>query len=101
MKIVFILNNKKDRLARILPEIKNHCEGVYPGEVRYMVTQRKKHAVQLAREAAVKGCEYLIAVGGDGTLHEVVNGVLQSGLPPVQYPVIGLLPYGSANDFAR
>ncbi|MDX1315534.1 MAG: diacylglycerol kinase family lipid kinase, partial [Eudoraea sp.] len=55
----------------------------------------------LACQATVDGYDYLIAVGGDGTLHEVINGVMQSGIPPGQRPVIGLLPYGSANDFAR
>ncbi|MFZ9005142.1 MAG: diacylglycerol/lipid kinase family protein, partial [Robiginitalea sp.] len=44
---------------------------------------------------------FLIALGGDGTLHEVINGVMQSNLPANLYPAIGLLPLGSANDFAR
>ncbi len=55
----------------------------------------------MSRQAVEKGCDYLIAVGGDGTLHEVINGVMQSKTPDDQHPVIGLLPYGSANDFAR
>ena len=38
---------------------------------------------------------------GDGTLHELINGMLQAKLPANEYPTIGLLPYGSANDFAR
>lgn len=43
----------------------------------------------------------MVAVGGDGTLHEVINGVLQSNISANEYPAIGLLPHGSANDFAR
>ena len=58
------------------------------------------HAITLARER-VADVDLLVAVGGDGTLHEVVNGALRSNLPINEYPVIGVLPYGSANDFAR
>ena len=70
-------------------------------EFKFIFTERKRHAIQLARKATEKGCDYLVAVGGDGTLHEVVNGVMQSEIANLNYPAIGLLPYGSANDFAR
>lgn len=71
------------------------------GSVQFISTLRKKHAIELAKQATENGCDYMIAVGGDGTLHEVINGVLQSNIPANEYPAIGLLPHGSANDFAR
>lgn len=71
------------------------------GTVEFKFTTGRKHAIELGRNAAVNGCDYLIGVGGDGTLHELVNGLLQSEIPPQDLPVLGLLPYGSANDFAR
>jgi YegS/Rv2252/BmrU family lipid kinase len=101
MKIVFIVNNKGNRLAKVLPKIQGYYAQLNLQKMEVISTQRKKHAIQLAREATEGGCEYLIAVGGDGTLNEVVNGVLQSNISVENYPVIGLLPYGSANDFAR
>ena len=52
-------------------------------------------ATRLAREAATSGYTHLLAVGGDGTLHEVVNGTALSGVS------VGLLPLGTGNDFAR
>jgi YegS/Rv2252/BmrU family lipid kinase len=60
------------------------------------------HSVELAA-AARDRTDYLIAVGGDGTLHELLNGCLRvvSGEPLRKLPVIGVLPYGSANDYAR
>jgi len=101
MKIVFVINNKNNRLQKVLPGLKNFLEEKRMGQVEFLSTERRKHAIGLALEATERGCDYLIAVGGDGTLHEVVNGVMQSNKTASDYPLIGLLPHGSANDFAR
>ena len=57
------------------------------------------HASELARQAALDGYELVVAVGGDGTIHEVINGVMQ--VPAQQRPRIGIVPMGSGNDFAH
>ncbi len=57
------------------------------------------HATELARQAALDGYDLVIAIGGDGTIHEVVNGVMQA--PPEKRPRIGIVPMGSGNDFAH
>jgi len=101
MKIVFVVNNKNNRLAKVLPRLDQYCQQTNMGSVQFISTLRKKHAIELAKQATENGCDYMIAVGGDGTLHEVINGVLQSNIPANEYPAIGLLPHGSANDFAR
>lgn len=77
------------------------CDRSDFGAVEFKHTTGRKHAIELGRNAAVNGCDFLIGVGGDGTLYELVNGLLQSEIPPQDLPVLGLLPYGSANDFAR
>ncbi len=56
------------------------------------------HATELARQAAQEGYELLVAVGGDGTVHEVVNGLMR--VPEEQRPHLGIVPLGSGNDFA-
>lgn len=101
MKIVFVVNNKNNRLAKELPKLEKYCQQANIGSVQFIITLRKKHAIELAKQATENRCDYMVAVGGDGTLHEVINGILQSNIPANEYPVIGLLPYGSANDFAR
>jgi len=101
MKIVFVINNKNNRLEKVFPRLEQGCRKAHLGSVRFVSTLRKKHAIELAKQAAEDGCDYLVAVGGDGTLNEVVNGLLQAAIPPDTYPAIGLLPLGSANDFAR
>ena len=56
------------------------------------------HAIELARQAAEEGYQLVISVGGDGTVHEVINGLMQ--VPAEHRPRIGIVPMGSGNDFA-
>jgi diacylglycerol kinase (ATP) len=56
------------------------------------------HAAELARQAGEEGYERIIVMGGDGTVHEVVNGLMQ--LPPEKRPAMGIVPVGTGNDFA-
>jgi diacylglycerol kinase (ATP) len=57
------------------------------------------HATELAYKAGRDGYDLVIALGGDGTIHEVVNGLMK--LPIEQRPVLGVVPLGSGNDFAH
>lgn len=57
------------------------------------------HATELALQAAEEGYQMVVAVGGDGTAHEVLNGLMQ--VPVERRPRFGLLPLGSGNDFAH
>ncbi len=57
------------------------------------------HAIELARQAAEAGYELVIAAGGDGTVHEVVNGLMQAQV--AQRPRLGVIPLGSGNDFSH
>ena len=101
MKVVFIVNNKNNRLAKVLPRLDEYCQKAKFCKVQFIFTLKEKHAIELAQQATENGCDYLVAIGGDGTLHEVINGMLRSKLQTNEYPAIGMLPHGSANDFAR
>jgi YegS/Rv2252/BmrU family lipid kinase len=57
------------------------------------------HATELALQAAEEGYEMVVAVGGDGTAHEVLNGLMQ--VPTEKRPRFSVLPLGSGNDFAH
>ena len=50
-------------------------------EVEVAATERKAHAIELAKEAAAKGFRKFIAAGGDGTVHEVMTGLLRYAAP--------------------
>ncbi len=57
------------------------------------------HATVLAYEAAKAGYQLVIAAGGDGTVHEVINGLMK--VPSEDRPRLGIVPLGSGNDFAH
>jgi len=58
------------------------------------------HATQLAKEAFDQGYRQFIAVGGDGTAHEIVNGVFAAGASQRRIS-LGFLPLGTGNSFLR
>jgi diacylglycerol kinase (ATP) len=60
-------------------------------------TQYPGHASKLAQEAAEEGVEAVVGLGGDGTIHEIVNGLMQ--IPEDRRPALGAVPVGSGNDF--
>ncbi|MFI5931643.1 diacylglycerol/lipid kinase family protein [Actinoplanes sp. NPDC051494] len=72
-------------------------------------TRKRGHAASLAREAAEAGVEVVVALGGDGTVNEVVNGLMttEPGLsaqgvsPAFRLPALAVVPGGSTNVFAR
>ncbi|MDX6332244.1 MAG: hypothetical protein QOI83_4627 [Streptomycetaceae bacterium] len=66
------------------------------------MTEYRGHARDLARQAAEGGeIELVVALGGDGTVNEVVNGLLHSGPDPEGLPALAVVPGGSTNVFAR
>jgi diacylglycerol kinase (ATP) len=58
------------------------------------------HAIDLAREAYGQGYRRFIAVGGDGTAHEILNGLFSAGIPQKRIS-LGFLPLGTGNSFLR
>lgn len=64
-------------------------------------SERPWHAAELTEQALEQGAELIIAVGGDGTLHEVVNGFLARGAPLNPAARLGYLPMGTGGDFQR
>lgn len=77
------------RLAKIRQKWGAHVE--------FRPTQQAGHAVELAEQAAREGFAVVAAAGGDGTAHEVLNGLMRVRNPAVQFTI---LPIGSANDYA-
>ncbi len=61
-------------------------------------TEYPGHAIEIAHKAAEAGYETIVAMGGDGTAHEVVNGLMR--VPAERRPKMGVVPIGSGNDFA-
>ena len=100
--LVLIANPKagRGRVDRALPRIENVLTN---NNLSYRIvrTTHPGHATEAAWQALRNGERYLVAVGGDGTVHEVVNGMIENGKPLAPDAVLGVVPAGSGCDFVR
>jgi diacylglycerol kinase family enzyme len=69
-------------------------------KVDLVETDHRGHAHELGARAAAEGIDLVVAVGGDGTVNEVVNGILEHG-PDPDLPMLAVVPGGSTNVFSR
>jgi diacylglycerol kinase (ATP) len=84
------------RAGRTFAELRGVLERQL-GPVDAVFTERRRHASELASAGAREGRPLVVALGGDGTLHEVVNGVLDGG----GQSAVGLVGQGTGGDFRR
>ncbi len=98
---LFIVNpaGRGGALGRRWPVVERKLRAVLGDGFEVARTGGPRDAVRLARDAVRAGVESVIAVGGDGTVHEVVDGALSAGSPVA--PRVGLLPFGTGGDLAR
>jgi len=91
-----VVNGKAAGDPELREAVKELREGGVSVQVR--VTWEAGDAARLAIEAAEAGVDVVVAAGGDGTLSEVVSGLMT--LPPDRKTAVAVVPYGTANDFA-
>ena len=84
------------------PGMRDVLVGALGGELKLDVveTAHRGHARELGAEAAADGMDLVVSVGGDGTVNEVVNGLLENG-PAPHLPMLAVIPGGSTNVFSR
>ncbi|MCL2178321.1 MAG: diacylglycerol kinase family lipid kinase [Proteobacteria bacterium] len=102
MRIFFVVNahSANGETGRCWPEI--HAQGMRSlGEMNCAFTERPMDAVRLTRWALRGGYDCIVAVGGDGTLSEVVNGFFDEGGPLAPEARLAILPRGTGCDFRR
>ncbi len=101
-KIFFIVNpvGGKGKVRELWPGVK---EKLYQAGVslEFAETQRPMHAAELAAEAVASGFRQIIAVGGDGTLNELVNGLMRQTVCAPDEVGVSILPLGTGNDWVR
>ncbi len=101
-RMLLICNAASGRggVGRTLPEVRRHLEARgLEYDVRY--TQAPGHATVIAREALDAGCRLVVAVGGDGTVHEVVNGMIEDDRPVNRDAALGVVAAGTGSDFIK
>jgi YegS/Rv2252/BmrU family lipid kinase len=102
-KTVVVVNPRSQNgsLGRRWPEIARTL-GRELGGFEHVMTDGPRDATRLTREALGAGAEVVVAIGGDGTIHEVANGFFQDGGAPVRPgAALGVLPFGTGGDFRK
>ena len=94
IKIIF---NPKANLGRAWT-LADALRSLLPEGVAWTETAYPKHAQEIAAHSADEGYDQVIAIGGDGTVHEVLNGLME--IPVEKRPALGIVPTGSGNDFS-
>jgi len=100
VKTIAIIANRKHRKAvQLKKKLTFLLSDNY--KVYDKLTDRQGHATELALEAVNENADYIIAAGGDGTLNEVINGIMLAPPEKISQIIVGLFPQGTGNDFAR
>ncbi|MCY3413340.1 MAG: hypothetical protein INQ03_17000 [Candidatus Heimdallarchaeota archaeon] len=72
------------------------------GDYEVIFTEYPGHGKEIAMQTIKdKTHDIIVAAGGDGTVHNVVWGMYESGVPINEFPKLGLLPVGTSNDYCR
>jgi YegS/Rv2252/BmrU family lipid kinase len=101
-RTVLIVNPKSQggRLGKRWVEIADTIGRAFPFDEA--ITQGPGDATRLAREALRAGAERVVAIGGDGTINEVVNGFFdERGQPVAPEASFAVIPFGTGGDFRR
>jgi diacylglycerol kinase (ATP) len=97
-RTLVILNLHSGKTQRRWPQLEPKLRSAI-GRFELERTRSGRDAVRIAREAVRSGIDRLVVAGGDGTLSEVVTGLLSANLG--HYAQLGVLPLGTGGDFAR
>lgn len=99
-KVIVSSRSGAGKAAKDWPEISNLLKdrGI---EFSEHITDHAYHAIELAREAVREGYRKLLVVGGDGAMHEVLNGLYSQDEVRPSDVTLGLIPVGSGNDWSR
>jgi len=99
-KLIVNPRSNKGRTAALLPEITRYLRHLKI-EFEVQMTDVPGQATNFAQQTVPDRYRRVIAVGGDGTCHEVVNGLLIAAQRGGQVPALGVIPTGSGNDLAH
>jgi len=97
-KIGFVINSR----AKGVKQLKSNALHIFNNyDVNFYETTYAGQAIVFAENIVENNFDYLVIVGGDGTINEVVNGCLKNNRRQLDNVLIGVLPYGSGNDFSK
>ena len=94
-KVLFLMNGSK-KVSKSLQHFLESCSDLFGNHYAFIPSQKEKELVSIAKEHAAT-VDVMVAIGGDGTLNEIINGLMLSDATDL--PMIAIIPYGTGNDF--
>ncbi len=94
------LSSGRGKVRKQLPQVRSLLQ---ERELEYelVYTEGRRHASDIARTALERGSRFIAAMGGDGTVHEIVNGMIENDKPLVPEAVLGIVATGTGCDFIK
>jgi diacylglycerol kinase family enzyme len=99
VRVLVVVNPRATAMSPRERDVLSHALGGY-ADLEVVETANRGHAAALACRAMRNGTDVVVALGGDGTVNEVINGLLTDGVH-AGVPALGLVPAGSTNVFVR
>lgn len=98
--VIVNLQADNGKMAKHWPEIRKKLAELLP-QADFRISSQRGAATALVAEGIDSGIRHFLAVGGDGTAHQVVNGLMQQTSIPSAELVFALLPFGTGNDWIK
>jgi YegS/Rv2252/BmrU family lipid kinase len=99
IQLIYNPNSGGGKGAKLYPQIHKSLNNAGHTVIPYRTLYRF-HALEIAKHIDLNACNLVLAVGGDGTAHEVLNGLMQNTSSD-KHPLFGLIPVGTGNSFSK
>jgi YegS/Rv2252/BmrU family lipid kinase len=94
-KTLFLMNGSKE-VSTSLQRFLDTCSQILGDQYHFIASNHGKELVEIAKKHA-SHVDMMVAIGGDGTLNEILNGLLES--ESSELPILAIIPFGTGNDF--
>jgi len=88
------------RAGKHWPQVEQRLREIYP-HLQAHLTTRPREATEITRRSLTEGCDLILAMGGDGTVNEVINGFFDGEKIISSQTALGFIPTGTGTDFVR
>ena len=83
-------------MTKPLQRFLDSCSRILGDQYHFIASNHRKELVEIAKKKASR-VDMMVAIGGDGTLNEILNGLLKS--ESTELPILAIIPFGTGNDF--
>ena len=87
--------NGSKKVSKTLQRFLDACSGILGNQYHFIASKKEKEIVEIARKNA-SNFDMIVGIGGDGTINEILNGLLTSEVS--ELPILAIIPIGTGND---